>query len=227
MRLPSEATLCELFGVGRNTVRHALSQLVDAGVLKTVQGVGTFVMDTRTAKTAQYLYGFSQEMSLAGKRVVSDILNFELVEADAGLSRRLEVQLGSDVVFLQRVRRVDGEPTALERAYLPHRLFRGLMAHDFASESLYQVLAREYASTPDHAVQEIEASLATGLVCRLLNLESPAVVLVFHRVTRRRDGAVIEYVESELRADRFRFYAELRLQSGVEPLVFQRLPVRT
>lgn len=225
-RLPSEAALIEKFGVGRNTVRHALSQLVDAGVLKTIQGVGTFVVDGRTAKTAQFLYGFSQEMALAGKRVNSEVLDHQLIDADATLARRLEVQLGSEVVFLQRLRKVDGEPTALERAYLPHRLFPRILDHDFSKESLYKVLSDEFDSTPDHAEQEIEASVATPMIAELLDLPMPAVVLVFHRVTRRRDGAVIEFVESELRADRFRFYTELKLRAGIEPTLFQRLPVR-
>jgi GntR family transcriptional regulator len=224
-RLPSEAELCSLFKVGRNTLRHALKELGDSGILKTVHGVGTFVADSRTAKTAQYLYGFSQEMRLAGKTVSSRVLESELVEADAALARRLEIQLGAPVAYLHRQRMVDGEPTALERAYLPHDLFPGILADDFSSESLYRVLAERYDSRPERAEQEIAAALATEKVAELLMLTRPAVVLVFHRVTRRADGAVIEYVESELRADRFRFFAELKLRAGLDPVLFQRLPM--
>ncbi|MBI3160043.1 MAG: GntR family transcriptional regulator [Chloroflexi bacterium] len=224
-RLPSEAELCAMFEVGRNTLRHALSELVDSGILKTVHGVGTFVMDGRTAKTAQYLYGFSQEMQLAGKAVVSRVLESQLLEADASLARRLEIQLGAPVMFLHRLRVVDGEPTALERAYLPEAHFPGLLDLDFSSHSLYHILAERYGSRPERAEQEIEAALATDRVAEMLQLTPPAVVLVVHRVTRRADGAVIEFVESELRADRFRFFAELKLRAGLDPVVFQRLPV--
>jgi DNA-binding GntR family transcriptional regulator len=45
-RLPSESDLCEMYSVGRNTVRRALSELVDDGYLKTIPGLGTFVEDT-------------------------------------------------------------------------------------------------------------------------------------------------------------------------------------
>ncbi len=226
-RLPSEAELCALFGVGRNTLRHALRELAQAGAIKTVHGIGTFVADGRTAKTAQYLYGFSQEMGLAGKAVTSEILAAELIPADASLARRLEVQLGAEVAYLARLRRVDGVATALERAYLPHSLFPGLLGHDFSRESLYETLAVAYASRPERAEQEIEAALATEQVAGLLEMQPPAVALVIRRATRRADGAVIEYVESELRADRFRFYSELRLRGGLTPTLFQRLPVMT
>ena len=79
--------------------------------------------------------------------------------------------------------------------------------------------------SPDHAEQEIEADLATPEVAKLLKLESPAVVLIFHRETRTRDGRVIEYVDSELRADRFRFYTNLKANAA-QAIIFERLPTK-
>jgi GntR family transcriptional regulator len=52
-RLPSENELCEIYSVGRNTIRRALSELVDDGYLKTIAGLGTFVEDNRLLKTAE------------------------------------------------------------------------------------------------------------------------------------------------------------------------------
>ena len=224
-RLPSEADLIELYGVGRNTVRHALSELAAQGVLKTIQGVGTFVEDGRLNKTAEYLLGFTQEMSLQGREVSSRVLEARLMPADSFLARRLQIQLGEDVVYLARVRFLDGQPTAIERAHLPHALCRGILKHDFAESSLYQMLTDEYGMRPDHAEQEIEAKLASGQVADLLNLEQPAVVFVFHRATQLADGRVIEYVDSEVRADQYRFYTNLKLHAPQPDFAFRRLPV--
>lgn len=226
-RLPSESELCEIYNVGRNTVRHALGDLVNKGVLTTVHGVGTFVADVRTVKTAEYLYGFTQEMELGGHDVTSQVLEAEIIPADPYLTRRLGVQLGAEVVFLYRVRLMEGEPAAIERAYLPHELCPGILKYDFSNRSLYRILSEVYNRRPDHAEQEIEASLATDEVARLLRLETPAVVLVFHRETRLADDTVIEYVDSELRADRFRFYTNLKLQTASDQFIFRRLPVET
>jgi GntR family transcriptional regulator len=224
-RLPSESELCEVYAVGRNTVRRALSELVQDGILRTVPGLGTFVEDSRLAKTAEYLYGFSQEMRKHQKEVTSQVVEARLISADPYLTRRLQVQLGAEVVFLYRVRKMDGEPVAIERSYLPHALCPGILEHDFSVRSLYAVLSEAYGRRPHHAEQEIEAGLATTEVARLLNLQQPAVVLVFHRETRLFSGEVIEYVDSELRADRFRFYTNLRLQARPEDSTFRRLPV--
>lgn len=224
-RLPSEAELGKLYKAGRNTIRHALSELSNLGIVATLQGVGTFVQDTRFTKTTEFLYGFSQEMAMRGQETISKVLEARLIAADPFLSRRLGIQLGAEVVFLNRLRIMGGEPTAIERAYLPHEICPNILKHDFRKTSLYQVLSEEYNMKPDHAEQEIEADLATEPVAKLLALKTPAVVLVFHRETRNRAGRVIEYVDSEFRADRFRFYTNLKASAFSQPFVFQRLPI--
>jgi GntR family transcriptional regulator len=224
-RIPSESELSSQYGVGRNTVRHVIADLTAQGFLRTLQGVGSFVTEPRVSKTAEYLLGFTQEMGLQGKQVRSRVLEARLISADSFLARRLQIQLGAEVVYLSRLRMMDGQPTAIERAYLPHDLCAGILAHDFSSASLYQVLADEYGQRPDHAEQEIEASLATEQVAGLLSLQHPAVVFVFHRDTRTAEGRVIEYVDSEVRADQFRFYANLKLHAPVQDFGFRRLPV--
>lgn len=225
--IPSESELGSLYGVGRNTVRHALSDLTARGILKTVQGVGSFVAGERVSKTAEYLLGFTQEMQMQGRQVGSRVLEARFIPADPFLARRLQIQLGAEVVYLSRLRLMDGEPTAIERAHLPHELCPGILSHDFSNTSLYQVLADEYGCRPDHAEQEIEANLATPQVAELLGLSMPAVVFVFHRETRLADGRVIEYVDSEVRADQFRFYTNLKLHAPVQEIGFRRMPVRT
>jgi GntR family transcriptional regulator len=225
-RLPSESELCKLYDAGRNTIRHALSELVSMGVVSTLQGLGTFVQDSRFTKTAEFLYGFSQEMALHGKQVASKVLDAKIISADPFLARRLGVQLGAEVVYIYRLRLLDGEATAIERAYLPHQLCPGIIdEYDFAEHSLYEALATRYGMKPDHAEQEIGAELATDEVAKTLGLAQPAVVLVFHRETRVKDGRVIEYVDSEFRADRFRFYTHLKANAMSQPYIFERLPV--
>lgn len=225
-RIPSESELCQIYSVGRNTVRRAISELVNEEVLRTVPGVGTFVVDPRLDKTAEYLFGFTQEMQIHGKKVTSQVLDAKIIPADPFLSRRLQIQLGAEVVYLYRVRYMDEDPTAIERSYLPHELCPGLLNYDFSVYSLYEILSTVYERRPDHAEQVIEASIATPEVSQLLGLTLPAVVFVFHRETRLATGQVIEYVDSELRGDHFRFYTNLRLHSSPDEFDFRRLPLK-
>ena len=226
-RLPSEHALSAEHKVGRNTIRHALSELAAKGYVEPVQGVGTFVTETHFPKTVEFLYGFSQEMAQRGKVVNSKVIEAKLINADPFLARVLRVQLGAEVVFLNRLRLVDGKPAAIERAYLPHTFCHGILEHDFSQESLYDVLAVQYNMKPDHAEQEIGAEIATAQVAELMNLDHPAPVLVIRRETRTADGRVIEYVESEFRADRFRFYTNLKASASSPTSIFQRFPIDT
>jgi GntR family transcriptional regulator len=224
-RLPSEHALSDQYGVGRNTIRHALSDLAAKGYVESVQGVGTFVTETHFPKTVEFLYGFSQEMAQRGKSVESRIVEAKIINADPFLARILRVQLGAEVVFLYRLRLVDGKPAALERAYLPHNFCHGILEHDFSQESLYDVLASRFNMKPDHAEQEIGAEIATPQVVELMELDHPAPVLVIRRETRTADGRVIEFVESEFRADRFRFYTNLKASASSPGTIFQRYPI--
>jgi GntR family transcriptional regulator len=225
-KIPSESALCKIHTVGRDTVRRAIHELVNVGILRTVQGVGTFVVNQRLDKSADYLLGFTHEMQLRGKKVTSQVLEAKIIPADPLLSRRLQIQLGAEVVFLYRVRLMDDEPTAIERAYLPHQLCPGILDFDFSTDSLYETLSTVYRRMPDHAEQIIEAGIATPEVTALLGLTPPAVVLMFHRETRLATGQVIEYVDSELRGDRFRFYTNLQLQTSSARAAFQMVPLQ-
>ena len=225
-RLPSESELCEIYSVGRNTVRRAIRELVNENVLRTIPGVGTFVVDSRLDKTADYLFGFTQEMQLHGKKITSQVLDAKIIDADPFLARKLQVQLGAEVVFLHRVRFMDDKPSAIERSYLSHDLCPGILNYDFSTNSLYETLSKVYGRSPDHAEQIIEADLATPEVARLLGLTPPAVVIMFHRETRMASGQVIEYVDSELRGDLFRFYTNLKLLSSPDEFAFRRLPFK-
>jgi GntR family transcriptional regulator len=225
-RLPSEHELSEHYQAGRNTIRRALSELSAEGYVESVQGVGTFVQESHTPKTTEVLYGFSQEMAQRGKEVTSRVLEARVINADPFLARRLNLQLGAEVVFLYRLRIMEDQPAAIERAYLPHACCPGVLEHDFSSASLYEILADQYDMKPDHAEQEIGAELATDQVAKLLSLRQPAAVLVIRRETRTADGSVIEYVESEFRADRFRFYTNLKASASSPVKVFQRFPIQ-
>ena len=155
-------------------------------------------------------------------RVVRIALN-EMERAIRAHSPDAPEESGSGgVVFIHRLRLLDGEPVANERAYLPHRLCPGILDNDFTDLSLYSVLATQYNMKPDHAEQEILAELATNEVAKLLELKQPAVVLVFHRETCTQENLVIEYVDSEFRADRFQFYTHLEADAQKQPYIFER-----
>jgi GntR family transcriptional regulator len=122
----------------------------------------------------------------------------------------LRIAPEAEVILLSRLRLSDGSPLAIETAYLPFSLFPRLLHHDFATESLYEVLENEYKLNLTHAEQTLEASLAVAREIELLDTTPPAAVLRMQRLTLTNDGVPVEYVLSTYRGDRYKFRSTLQ-----------------
>ena len=213
-QLPSERDLCLRFKVSRMTVRQALIDLTREGLIYSRVGKGTFVSEPKIDQQLKTLTGFSQEMSSRGSATSSRVLEAKLVSADQEVAQTLRIPIGSEVILLSRVRLADQVPLAIETVRLPHRLVPNLLRHDFSTESLYDVLEREFNYRLTRAEQTIEAALASPRDAALLQLVPPVAVLMMERLTFTDQDALIEYVQSAYRGDRYKFRSALAPRSG-------------
>ncbi len=212
-QLPSERVLCARFRVSRMTVRQALVDLAREGLIFSRAGKGTFVSAPKIDQQLKMLTGFSQEMQLRGRKASSRILEAAVQSAGDEIGAALHIDPASEVVRLSRVRLADDIPLAIETVHLPHACCPNLLRHDFAVESLYLVLERDYGHRFIRAEQTIEAALAGPREMALLQLVPPAPVLVMRRSTFTEQGVLIEYVHSFNRGDRFKLHVTLSLPS--------------
>jgi GntR family transcriptional regulator len=213
-QLPSERELCARFRVSRMTVRQALLDLAREGLIYSRAGKGTFAGEPKIDQQLRTLSGFSQDMRSRGSVPSSRVLEAKTERADAHIARTLKLAPGAKVIVLTRVRLSDGIPLAIETAHLPYALCPNLLRHDFARESLYAVLEREYGYRLTRAEQTIEAALARPREAALLQITLPAPVLVMERLTYTDQGVLIEHVHSIYRGDRYKFYSTLTSQQG-------------
>ena len=129
------------------------------------------------------------------------------------LAAALHLKPGAPVLVLARLRLADGLPLAIETATLPRALCPNLFDHDFAVESLYQVLQADYGIELTQADQTIEAALVSQREADLLELTLPAAVLRIQRLTLGRAGQPVEFVHSTYRSDRYMFHSLLTLST--------------
>jgi len=102
-RLPGESALAQRFSVSRNTVRAALSELGDAGLITTRSGKGSFV--TFDGQRLDDRHGWAQALRDRGAELTVTVLRCERVH-DVGLARRLGVP-GPAFLAVDRVRATD------------------------------------------------------------------------------------------------------------------------
>ena len=208
-QIPSERALCERFHVSRMTVRQALVDLARGGFLYSRAGKGTFVSEPKIDQQLKTLTGFSQEMANRGSAPASRVLEAKLQPVSDDIAQILRIPLNSEIVLLTRVRLADGIPLAIETVHLPHHLCSNLLRHNFAVESLYDVLEHKYGYRLTRADQTIEAALAGPREIALLQLVPPAAVLTMERLTFTDQNILIEYVQSTYRGDRYKFRSAL------------------
>jgi GntR family transcriptional regulator len=208
-RLPSERDLSIHYNVSRMTVRQALLELGRDGMIYTRAGKGTFVAEPKIDQRLRTLSGFTQDVNARGGKSSSRVLEFRVVAAAPDIAAALRLAPGTEVFILSRLRLADGVPLALESAYLPFKMFPGLLDHDFTIESLYSVLENEHNCPLTQAEQTIESALANKREAEMLEVISPAAVFKIQRLSMTNDGLPVEYVVSVYRGDRYKFHSVL------------------
>ena len=206
-RLPSERELCRIFGANRVTLRNALKQLSDEGLLITEHGRGSFIAPEKYVEDGQRFASFSESEEDASS-LKSRVAEFSRVEAPRRIADALRLDLGASLFKLMRVRE-RGALSFLETAYLPEALCPGLDAFDFSSQSLYAVLRQHYGIEPVRQDQVISLTTLTAGEAALLRADKGAPAFCIKGTTLTSTSLPCEYVVSLNPADRFKIRGRL------------------
>ncbi len=126
--LPCEEDLTAQFSATRNTVREALSLLRDDGLITRQPGVGTVVTGHKYPHGLNRLAGLAEVLHEHGT-VTNEVRAAGPVSAPAVVAQRLELDERSEVVYIERLRRLNGVPLSLDLTYLPLPDRRGHHQH--------------------------------------------------------------------------------------------------
>ena len=201
-RLPSDADLCQEFGVSRMTARHAMSHLADEGLVRRDPGRGTFVAEPPTHRRANVLMTFSHEMRRQGRVPSSRIVERRTRRPTDRERLDLRTDRDSEVVELRRVRLADDEPVCIETAVLSCRCVEAVMAADLESGSLHEALIGA-GLVPTRGQATIGAEAAGSDDAVLLGVRPGSPMLVERRLIFDQRAKPIERTESRYAADRY------------------------
>ncbi len=189
-RIPGEHKLAAVLGASRLTVHRAFGELANEGILTRVQGVGTFVAPRKPVSTIVRLHNIADEIRERGDRFSASIHCLEVIPASHELARHLEMVPGRDVFHSSIVYSANGVPQQLEERYVSPEFAPDFLKQDFLQRSTSDYL--QSIAMPTSATLTIEALLADGDICALLQIPRSEPCLVVKRQTRV-DGKVTTY----------------------------------
>lgn len=205
--IPSERALTEMYDVSRMTVRQAVNNLVQEGLLYREKGKGTFIAEAKMEQSLSGLTSFTEDMKRRGLKPGNKLLSFEVKEAGSPLAKKLGMEADERFYEVRRVRLADDVPMALETTYIPYGLMPEL-TEEHIQQSFYAYV-ESLGLTIGRAEQAIEAALAEEYQAEALEIPLHAALLGIERLTFTTDGRPFELVQSAYRADRYKFLAEI------------------
>ncbi len=176
----SEAEMQRKYGVSRVTVRKAYKQLIDQGVLKTVQGKGTYVTDI-DSNDWTWMSHFTEEVKAAGHVPSTRMVFMKTIEADEKLAERLSISVGTSCYYFKRIRCVDNHPMWLTESYLPCAVAPGLNVGYFSvygvAQSLFKVLELNYNLLFTGGEEQQEATIIKGEDALLMEIKGEKPII--------------------------------------------------
>lgn len=205
-RLENEVALGERLGLSRPTIRRALQELVDKGLLVRRRGIGTQVVHGPVNRNVE-LTSLFDDLASGGQRPSTRVLEQRVVPADETVAEDLGLAVGEEVTRLRRLRLADDVPIGLLENYLPTTV-ADLEGQDLAATGLYQIL-RSQGVVMRVAKQRIGARAAHDDEASLLEIDENGAVLTMSRTAYDASGRAVEVGHHIYRPDRYSFSVTL------------------
>ncbi|MCI8895008.1 MAG: GntR family transcriptional regulator [Lachnospiraceae bacterium] len=203
-RIPTELELSQQFQISRMTVRKALAELVDEGVLAKKQGKGTFVQEEKMTEDLSSPNSFTNLCRRNGKEPGGRTLKFTLQEARERDRRVLQLGDTEQVIRVERVRTADNVPVMLENLYFPGHL-KNILTENLNDVSLYQILREKYGLHSGNSVMEISVCEATPEEASVLEIKTGKPCLLMEEIVYDQYNKPLHRTKSVLRGDKFKY----------------------
>lgn len=205
-KLPNEVDLSKQLGVARSTLRQAINKLVYEGLLVRKKGVGTVVADTVVSSKARNWLSFSQEMNAMGIEVRNYELFIGWVRPTEELCRLFNIEEGTKILKLERLRGNPERPFVFFISYFNPRI--GLTGNEDFSRPLYEILEKDYHTIVKLSKEEISAKPADRLIAEKLEIGVGDPILKRKRLVYDPGNHLVEYNVGFYRADSFVYTIE-------------------
>lgn len=206
----SESALCEEYQVSRITVRKAIDDLVQEGLLYRIKGKGCFVRERESQKLSR-IYSFTEAIINEGKEPSKKQLSLIKQKAGKEYAGRMGITEEDSVYVIRSLYFADGQPYSINTSVLPEALFPRLECFNFNNNSLYDVLKTFYHLSLTKVQQTLAATLGTDEIRQYLSVDERKPLLKINAISYCLCGEqekIFEIYETYILTDVLSYYVE-------------------
>ena len=205
--IASERELCEIYGVSRMTIRQAVGELVQEGILLRIKGKGTFVCEQKLKQ--QDMMSFTEIIKQTGNELVTEVLEFSTIETPEGF----EDIFSLDKLYkIKRKRMVDNECIALETVYIPVD-YCGYINKEMLNGSLFKIL-EGFGYIVDYSKSSISAIILNQELREIFDVDKEVPMLKIISKTYDNKDKMIFLEEAIYRSDKYLLEVNISRREG-------------
>ena len=226
--LPGELSLMGQFGVARVTVRRALQQLADEGLISREPGRGTrpvLARATHHKTSAQVpeqqarLSGLLENLVTMGLRTTVKVLSVEKLLASEDVAQALQLHEGAWVQKAQRVRCTKEGPLSHITTWVPFEIAKSFGRKELAQKPILVLLEKSGVKV-GRAQQSISAKLADAQLAQQLDVAVGSALLAVKRLIYDENDKPVQWLHGLYRPDRYEYQMQLSRVGGIDAKVW-------
>ncbi|GAA0369145.1 trehalose operon repressor [Alkalibacterium iburiense] len=203
--LPSENKLAHMYNVSRETIRKALTLLLESGYIQKQQGKGSIVLDIKRFDfPISGLTSYKELQEAQNIESETILIENKVITIPEYIADFVKVSKDTRVHCVIRARKVEGEVIILDKDYLFTSVIDTIPNKE-AEHSLYHYIEKKLGLTIGFARKEFIVEHATKEDKEWMDLHGDTHVVVTRSEVHLEDTTLFQYTESRHRLDKFRF----------------------
>lgn len=205
--IDSERELAEHYEVSRMTIRQALGELVQEGILVREKGKGTFVCEPKVRQ--QDVMSFTDIIEKSGGNLETELLEFKLIDTPEEL---IDLLKDEKVYKINRMRKVDGECIANEVVHISPRVC-GELNDEMLKGSLFKII-EENGHFINHSESAIKAIVMDDFYKELFRVSKVLPLISTFGTTLDENNNILFVEESIYRSDKYILEVNISMREG-------------
>ncbi|WP_432354316.1 GntR family transcriptional regulator [Sporosarcina sp. A2] len=207
-QIPTETELAKTLEVSNITIKRAIMNLVDKGMLVRQRGRGTFVTGQRLEKNIHKSEFIKMDEQVSSAH---DLLSSGSHGLYPSIAKKLKKPVETEFVYLERIGYEDGEKVSLEYTYIPQEIWPKNEPIINKDAFIYDVLKKTCKVTLKRSKNYFSGAVANEKEVKLLGVRPNTPLFVWERITFADSGECVEYSKFVMKQDKEKYYMELEL----------------